>query len=89
MIYQKVLRQKAKLHWLEVRDKNNRYFHNAIKEKQASNSIREIINHNGEKLTCIEDIKLEAVRHFTKLFTHKPHEFMGAPMEELDLFLRF
>lgn len=36
------LKQRAKLHWLEVGDQNNKTFHRAIKTRQAQNMIREI-----------------------------------------------
>lgn len=36
------LKQRAKLHWLDVGDQNNKTFHNLIKTRQAQNTIREI-----------------------------------------------
>lgn len=36
------LKQRAKLHWLDVGDQNNTTFHNAIKSRQTQNNIREI-----------------------------------------------
>ena len=35
------LKQKAKLHWLDVGDQNNKTFHRAIKTRQAQNMIIE------------------------------------------------
>lgn len=34
------LKQKAKLHWLDIRDQNNKTFHRAIKTRQDQNTIR-------------------------------------------------
>ena len=36
------LKQRAKLHWLDVGDQNNKTFHNSIKSRQAQNAIREL-----------------------------------------------
>lgn len=58
------LKQKAKLHWLEVGDQNNKTFHNAIKTRHGQNTIREIRCSNGTIVTKQEDIKEEAVRFF-------------------------
>lgn len=41
-IEEKVLSQKAKLHWLDVGDGNNKHYHNAAKGREVRNSIREI-----------------------------------------------
>lgn len=57
MMEEKFLKQKSKLHSMEVGDKNNIFFHNAVKEKHARSSIREIMNPQGETLTCGDDIK--------------------------------
>ena len=36
-------KQRSKLHWLEVGDGNNRYFHNVTKIREVRNGIREIL----------------------------------------------
>ncbi|CAE6235277.1 unnamed protein product [Arabidopsis arenosa] len=41
-IEEKFLKQKSKLHWLKVGDKNNKTFHRAVMARVAQNSIREI-----------------------------------------------
>lgn len=58
------LKQRSKLHWLQVGDRNNSFFHNAVKERKAINSIHEVYTHAGIRLTAPEDIKAEAVRVF-------------------------
>ena len=35
------LKQRSKLHWLQVGDKNNKVFHNAVKIRETRNAIRE------------------------------------------------
>lgn len=54
---EKYLKQKSKLHWLKVGDKNNKMFHNAVAYRVAKNSIREIECLDGRVLTNEEDIK--------------------------------
>ncbi|KAL1198983.1 hypothetical protein V5N11_004951 [Cardamine amara subsp. amara] len=58
------LKQKSKLHWLQVGDKNNKFFHNAVKERHSVNSIHSVIDHHGVTLTDMEEIKGEAARFF-------------------------
>lgn len=53
-------KQRAKLHWLEVGDGNNRYFHNAVKIREVRNSIREIIRADGSIAKTGDEIKEEA-----------------------------
>lgn len=65
------LKQKSKLHWFNVGDQNNTYFHKTAKIRKMNNSIREIINHNGEFLKTKEEIKGEATRFFQDFFNSK------------------
>lgn len=58
------LKQKAKLHWFEVGDQNNKAFHNAICSRQAQNVIREIRCADGRTVTSQGEIKVEAERFF-------------------------
>lgn len=77
------LKQKSKLHWLHVGDKNNKTFYNAIKERTAKNSIHEICDPEGNSLTSMQDIKAEGVRYFSELLTHTPSEFTGIEINAL------
>lgn len=58
------LKQRSKLHWLHVGDKNNKIFYNAIKERTTKNAIHKVTNPNGFCLKNMEDIKGEGVRFF-------------------------
>lgn len=77
------LKQKSKLHWLHVGDKNNKIFYNAIQERNALNAIHEVIDPDGICLKNKEDIKAEGVRFFSDLLTHSPMEFTGIALETL------
>lgn len=62
---EKVLSQRAKLHWLDVGDGNNKNFHRAAKVREIRNSIRELKRADGTIADNQEDIKQEAVDHFS------------------------
>lgn len=83
------LKQRAKLHWLEVGDQNNKTFHNAIKSRQAQNTIREIRCATGNVVTKQQDIKDEAVYFFSEFLNKVPDNFIGATTEELEELLEF
>jgi len=61
---ERYLKQKSKIHWLDVGDKNNKSFHRAVKTREAQNSIREIECPNGVVTANAEEIKMEAERFF-------------------------
>lgn len=83
------LKQRAKLHWLDVGDQNNKTFHNAIRSRQAQNTIREIRCQNGITVTQQQDIKEESVRFFSEFLNQTPEDYSGASIEELRELLEF
>ena len=83
------LKQKAKLHWLEVGDLNNKTFHNSIRTRKAQNAIREICCSNGSRIVQHEDIKLEAERYFSEFLNQRPENYQGATVDELKDLLKF
>lgn len=66
------LKQKSRIHWLNVGDRNNKFFHNTVKERTAQNAIKEILTTDGRRLTNLEDIKTESVQFFSDFLTHIP-----------------
>ncbi|XP_013739623.2 uncharacterized protein LOC106442489 [Brassica napus] len=56
------LKQKSKLHWLEVGDQNNMNFYNSIRTRQAQNTMREIKCPDGSVAKSHSEIKTEAER---------------------------
>ncbi|KAF8106810.1 hypothetical protein N665_0131s0013 [Sinapis alba] len=56
-IEEKILKQRSKLHWLQVGDKNNKAFHKVFKIREARNAIREIKCVTGQVVSSQEDIK--------------------------------
>lgn len=83
------LKQKAKLHWLEVGDQNNKSFHNAVRSRQAQNTIREIRCQDGIVVTKQLEIKEEAVRFFSEFLNQSPVNYNGTTTEELQKLLKF
>ena len=68
-IEEKVLKQRSKLHWLQVGDHNNKAFHNAAKVREVRNGIREIKCPNGRVVSSQDEIKTEAERFFKEFLT--------------------
>lgn len=83
------LKQKAKLHWLTVGDRNNSYFHKTVNVQRVRNSIRETVYPKWEVLTHGEHIKQEAETFFKNLLTYRPLNYQGMTIEELQVVLDF
>lgn len=86
---EKYLKQKSKLHWLQVGDKNNKYFHRAVASRQAQNSIRELKRHDGSVTKKGEEIKEEAEHFFRELLQLIPDDYLGVTIEEMQDLLLF
>lgn len=71
------LKQKAKLHWLDSGDKNNKTFYRAIKTRQAQNMIREIRCTYGRVVTKHSEIKQEAENFFFRISKSQARELQG------------
>lgn len=83
------LKQRAKLHWLDIGDQNNKTFHRAIKTRQAQNLIREIRCSNETTATTHSDIKQGAERFFSEFLNLNPGNYQGASEEEMQELLKF
>lgn len=82
-IEEEVLKQKSKLHWLDVGDGNNRGFHNAAKIREIRNEIHEIQYADGEIVKTDDGIKREAERFFSDFMSVQPQDFEGVTVERL------
>ena len=83
------LKQRAKLFWLDVGDKNNKTFHRAIKSRQAQNMIREIRCANGCVVNQHSEIKKEAEDFFAHFLNQIPENYKGVNEDELEDLLKF
>lgn len=77
------LKQKSKVHWLDVGDGNNRFFHCAAKIREVRNAIQEIQRADGSLAKVEEDIKEEAGNFFKNFMEMQPQDFEGATVERL------
>ena len=88
-IEEKVLKQRSKVHWLDVGDGNNKSFHRAAKVREIRNSIREIKRADGSIADSQDEIKQEAVDHFHTFLTYVPNDYEGARQEDLKTLLDY
>lgn len=86
---ERVMSQRAKIHWLEVGDGNNSSFHKAATVREIRNSIREIKRSDGSIADNQEDIKKEAVDHFYNFLNHVPVDYQEASVEDLKMLLNY
>lgn len=80
---EEVLKQRSKLHWLDIGDGNNRAFHNAAKIREVRNAIHEIQCADGEIVKTDYGIKGEADSFFTEFMTTQPDDFAGVTVERI------
>lgn len=83
------LKQRSKLHWLEIGDQNNKTFYNAIRTRQAQNMIREVRCVDGRLVKTHQEIKQEAEGFFSNLLNLRPEDYKGATVEDLEELLDF
>lgn len=83
------LKQKSKMHWLDVGDKNNKSFHRGATAREVMNRIKEIERADGVVVTSSSEIKQEAERHFREFLQHKPSEYRGMEVSELQDLLQY
>ncbi|KAH0769665.1 hypothetical protein KY290_013646 [Solanum tuberosum] len=65
-----ILRQKARIKWLEKGDSNTAYFHNIIKDRRKKPNNQKIMDDHDNWLEGNDNITEGAVRYYQKLFTH-------------------
>ena len=83
------LKQKSKLHWMNVGDHNNSYFQKAAQVRKMQNSIRELHGPTGEVLKTSEEIKVEAERFFKEFLNTLPSDFESMTVEDLRVLIPF
>lgn len=82
-------KQRSKLHWLQVGDQNTKIFHRATTTRKLKNEIKEIKGPSGEIFKKIYEIKNQAERFFHEFLTHKPEDYVGTSIENLEELLNF
>lgn len=86
---EEVLKQRSKIHWLDVGDGNNHYFHNSAKIREVRNAIHEVQREDGSIAQTEDAIKKEAESFFADFMRKQPEEFEGASVKELTELLDF
>ncbi|XP_039004676.1 uncharacterized protein LOC120131861 [Hibiscus syriacus] len=61
------LRQKFKVQWLKDGDKCTKFFHSAVAVKTKRETIRVLVDDNGNRLESFESMTSELIGHFTNL----------------------
>ncbi|KAL1200690.1 hypothetical protein V5N11_019870 [Cardamine amara subsp. amara] len=77
------------MHWLQVGDDNNRYFHQAAKQRQVHNSIRSIQRDDESMAETQNEIKIEAENYFHAFMTQFVPECTAIDEEGLQELLGF
>lgn len=83
------LKQKSKVHWLDVGDGNNTFFHNSAKIREIRNAIYEVQREDGTIAKTTEDVKEEAGNFFKGFMEFQPQDYEGATVERLRELLGF
>lgn len=83
------LKQKAKMHWLDVGDGNNKFFHSWVKIREIRNAIHEIWCADGSIVTTDEEIQKEAERYYAEFMNFIPTDYEGAEVDKLRDLLGF
>ncbi|VFQ83140.1 unnamed protein product [Cuscuta campestris] len=63
------LKQKSHLNWMELGDRNSKFFQSYVKGRRHLLKIRKIKGENGRCIEDTEGIKKAAVEHFSKVFS--------------------
>ncbi|XP_039001171.1 uncharacterized protein LOC120127313 [Hibiscus syriacus] len=61
------LRQKAKVQWLKDGDKCTKFFHSAVSTKSKRETIRVLIDDNGNRLETYDTMASELIEYFTNM----------------------
>lgn len=63
LIRECIIRQQARITWLEEGDNNTKFFHQALQRRRSRNNIRKI-NYLGSSITELEEIKGAFFQHY-------------------------
>lgn len=69
MMEESMMRQKAMIRWLELRDRNTSHFLSTMKRRHNKNAIYSLTREDGVVLTNPVEVRAEVVRYFSTLFS--------------------
>lgn len=64
-------KQKSRCDWLKLRDKNTKFFHSHMMHRRKLNRINALRKINGDWLYDSEEMQVEDVNYFQKLYREK------------------
>ncbi|KAA3456919.1 reverse transcriptase [Gossypium australe] len=76
--------QRARVNWLQLRDKNTAYFHNCATVRKRANSINKLVRDDGKELTEESEIQDKAKIYFENLFTSQGVVYPRGVLEEIE-----
>ena len=65
-------RQRSRVQWLHLGDRNTKFFHRSLVHRQSRNRIHALTDESGNLFHSQEDMGQLAVRHFQRLLTTPP-----------------
>lgn len=80
-------RQKSRVQWINLGDKNTQFFCRVVKAKRAKSTIKVLFAEDGEKLTDIQDIQYEVVEFYKTLLGSANSNISGGSVELLQSIL--
>ncbi|XP_038695493.1 uncharacterized protein LOC119992773 [Tripterygium wilfordii] len=69
---EKIIKHQCKQHWLQDGDKNSKFFHSSMKQRQCSNHIDQVINEDDCLRESDDAIHNAFHEYYTRLFTAGP-----------------
>ncbi|XP_010541224.1 PREDICTED: uncharacterized protein LOC104814739 [Tarenaya hassleriana] len=82
-------RQKSRIRWLKEGEQNTKYFHRVVLARQATNSIRFLVNDAGLKTYDVVMMKAMAVQHYRDILGTHDHNIRCWSKTELQQILPF
>ncbi|GAB2236365.1 hypothetical protein Drorol1_Dr00028268, partial [Drosera rotundifolia] len=67
-----MLRQKARIRWLELGDRNTAFFFSSVRSRQNRGGVRSLISDDGRAIRCQQELMAEARGYFGSLLSVAP-----------------
>ncbi|KAH0864515.1 hypothetical protein HID58_081726 [Brassica napus] len=86
---QKFFRQRSRVRWADVGDRNTPFFHKTVAQRNNSNHIHYLIDESGQFLGSIDDINAHSVSYFQDILGHTDLPVSPVPLNALEDLLSF
>ncbi|XP_056692031.1 uncharacterized protein [Spinacia oleracea] len=81
LIQESAFKQKSRIQWLKLGDSNSKFFFSAMKERNSRNSIDELFDSAGQKLSTNKEITEEIRSFYTALIGTAAPSIVGIDVE--------